>query len=107
MFKLLPKAAITAKMLVTATMMIIRPCSLLQHKKQKNTKREEIKGREKHHWNIRHQIQIIFPPKKIQSRKAILLKAADFKLSLNLRIRNESFLVKWQIMSITSLSVLF
>ena len=98
MFKLLPKAAITAKMLVTATMMIIRPWEEI---------REEIKGREKHHWNIRHQIQIIFPPKKIQSRKAILLKAADFKLSLNLRIRNESFLVKWQIMSITSLSVLF
>ena len=38
--------------------------------------------------------------------KATELKATDFKLSLNLRVTNGSFLENWQVMSITSLSVL-
>ena len=72
-----------------------------------NTKREKIKGRENHHQNHRHQIQGILPLQRNQSRKVILLKATDFKSYLNLRVTNGSFLVKWQIMSITSLSALF
>ena len=43
MLRVLPTAAITAKMLVTAIMMITRPCSLLQHKKLTNIKREKNK----------------------------------------------------------------
>ena len=42
----------------------------------------------------------------IQSRKVILLKATDFRLSLNLSVTNGNFLVKWQIMSITSFRAL-
>ena len=38
----LPTAAVTAKI------MRIRPCLLLQHKKLTNTKREKIKGKENH-----------------------------------------------------------
>ena len=38
----------------------------------------------------------------IQSRKVIILKATDFRLSLNLSVKNGNFLLKWQIMSITS-----
>ena len=49
MLTVLPTAAITAMMLVTDTKIKIRPFSSLQHKKQTNTKREEIKGREKYH----------------------------------------------------------
>ena len=105
--QLLPTAAITASMLVIARMMIIRPRSLLQHKKLTNIKREKIKEREKHHQNLRHQIQRILHPQKIHSKKVTLLKATDFKLSLNLGATNGSFLMKCQIMSITSLSVLF
>ena len=66
-----------------------------------------MKERQKHYQNVRHQIQKIFPTQEIQSRKVILLKATDFKLSLNLRVTNGSFLENWQVMSITSLSVLF
>ena len=44
----LPTAAITTRMLVTAKIMRIRPCLLLQHKKLTNTKREKIKGKENH-----------------------------------------------------------
>ena len=105
--QLLPTAAITASMLVIARMMIIRPRSLLQHKKLTNIKTEKIKEREKHHQNLRHQIQRILHPQKIHSKKVTLLKATDFKLSLNLGATNGSFLMKCQIMSITSLSVLF
>ena len=72
-----------------------------KHKKRKN------KGRENHHQNYRHEIQGIFPLQGNQLRKVILLKATDFKSYLNLRVTNGSFMVKWQIMSITSLSVLF
>ena len=79
--------------------------SLLQHKKLRNTKREKI--RENYHQNHRHQVQGILPLQRNQSRKVILLKATDFKSYLNLRVTNGSFLVKWQIMSITSLSALF
>ena len=107
MLSVLPTAAITARVLVIATMMIIRPRSLLQYKKLTNTKKEKTKGREKHHQNLCHPIQRILPPQKIQSRKVILLKATDLKLYLNLSVTNGSFLVKWQIMSITNLSVLF
>ena len=49
MLRILPTAAITVRMLVTAIMMIIKPCSILQHKKLANLKREEIKGRGDHH----------------------------------------------------------
>ena len=107
MLRVLSTAAITARKLVTVRMMIIRSCSLLQHKKLTNTKGEKMKGRQNHHQNLRHQIQGIFSLQKNQSRRLILLKVTDFKLYLNLRITNGSFLVKWQIMSITSLSVLF
>ena len=47
MLRILPTAAITARILVTARMMIIKPCLLLQHKKLANTKREQIKEGEK------------------------------------------------------------
>ena len=93
MLRVLPTAAITASMLVTA-MMIIRPHPLLQHKKLTNTKREKIKGSEKHHQNLRHQIQRILSPQKIQPRKVILLKTTNFKSILNLRVANGGFLVK-------------
>ena len=46
---------------ITAIMMIIRPCSLLQHKKLTNTRRRKIRGREKRDQNLRHQIQGILP----------------------------------------------
>ena len=72
-----------------------------------NTKREKIKERGNHHQNLRHLIQGILPLQNNQSRKVVLLKATDFKLCLNLRVTNGSFLVKWQIMSIISLSILF
>ena len=49
MLTALPTAAITVMMLVTATKIRIRSFSPLQHKKQTNTKREEIKGRENYH----------------------------------------------------------
>ena len=41
------------------------------------------------------------------SREFILVKVTDFKLYLKLRVTNGRFLVKWQIMSITSLTILF
>ena len=107
MLRVLPTAAITARILVTARMMIIRPCLLLQHKRLTNTKREKIKGRENRQQNFHHQIQGILPLQKNQLRKVILLKATDFKSYLNLRVINGNFLVKWQIMSITILSALF
>ena len=107
MLRVLSTAAITARMLVTARFMVNRSCSLLQHKKLRNKKREKMKARENQNQNLRHQIQGILPLQKNQSRKVVLLKATDFKLNLNLRVTNESFLVKWQIMSITRLSVLF
>ena len=81
MLRVLTTVAITARMLVTARMMIVRPCSLLQHKKWTNTKWEKIKGRENHHQNLHHQIQRILPLQKNQSRKVILLKATEFKSS--------------------------
>ena len=64
-----------------------------------NTKREKIKERGNHHQNLRHLIQGILPLQKNQ--------LYQIKLYLELRVTNESFLVKWQIMSITSLSILF
>ena len=42
-----------------------------------------------------------------ESRNAILLKVTDFKLYLKLRVTNGRFLVKWQIRSTTSLTILF
>ena len=39
MLRILPTAAITARILVTARMIIIKPCSLLQDKKLANTKK--------------------------------------------------------------------
>ena len=69
MLRIIPTAAITARMLVTARMMITKPFSLLQRKKFTNTKREKIKGRGNHHQNLRHLIQ------ENQLRKVILLKA--------------------------------
>ena len=39
--------------------------------------------------------------------EVILLKATDFKIYLKLRVTNGSLQVKWQIMSITSLNILF
>ena len=68
------------RILPTARMMIIKLCSLLQHKKLRNTKREKIKGRGKHHQNIGHLIQGILLQKKNQSKNVILPKAIDFKL---------------------------
>lgn len=57
---------VTNGLLVTARMlvMIIRPCSLLQDKKLRNTTKEEIKGRQKHHQNLCCQIQGILPRQK-------------------------------------------
>ena len=54
MLRVLPTVGITVRMVVTATIMIIRPCSLLQHKKKKQTitKREKTKGKQKHHQNL-------------------------------------------------------
>ena len=103
MLRVLPTAAITARMLVTARIIIIRSCSLLHYKKLTNTKREKMKA----HQNHRHQIQGILPLQKNQSKKIILLKATDFKSYPNLRVTNGNFLVKWQIMPITSFSALF
>ena len=94
MLKVLQIAATKARVLVISTIMIIRHSSLLQHKKLANTKREKIKGKEKHHRRLRHQFQRILSPQKIQSKKVILLKATDFKLSLNLRATSGNFLVK-------------
>ena len=74
MLRVLPIAVITATLLVTVTVMIIRPRSLLQHKKLTNTKCKKL---------------------------------TDFKLSLNLGVTYGSLLVNWQIISITSLRVLF
>ena len=93
MLRVLPTAAKTARMLVTARMMTIRHYSLLQHKNLTNIKREKIKGRENHHQNLRHEIQGILPLQKNHSRKVILLKTTNFKSYLNLRISNGSFLV--------------
>ena len=110
MLRVLLTAAITARLLVTAAVMIVRPCSLLQHKKLTKIKREKVKRRENHHKNLCYQFQRIFPPKKIQLRKVISVeeaKATDFKLYLNLKVKNWSFMVKWQVMSVTSLSILF
>ena len=98
MLRVLLTAAITARMLVIARFMVNRSCSLLQHKKLRNKKRENMKARENQNQNLSHQIQGILPLQKNQSRKVVLLKATDFKLNLNLRVTNESFLVKWQIM---------
>ena len=84
MLRVLTTAAITASMLVTARMMTVRPCPLLQHKKLTNTKREKIEGRKNHHQNLHHQIHRIFPLQNNQSRKVILLKATDFKSYLTL-----------------------
>ena len=64
-----------------------------KHKKKKK------KGRENHHQNLRHQIQGILTLQKNQLRKVVLLKAIDFKSYLNLRVINESFLMKWQRLS--------
>ena len=110
MLRVLLTAAITARLLVTAAVMIVRPCSLLQHKKLTKIKREKVKRRENHHKSLYYQFQRIFPPKKIQLRKVISVeeaKATDFKLYLNLKVKNWSFMVKWQVMSVTSLSILF
>ena len=110
MLRVLLTAAITARLLVTAAVMIVRPCSLLQHKKLTKIKREKVKRRENHHKSLCYQFQRIFPPKKIQLRKVISVeeaKATDFKLYLNLKVKNWSFMVKWQVMSVTSLSILF
>ena len=70
-------------------------------------KREKIKGRRNHHQNLCHRFQGILSFQENQWRKVILLKAKDFKLYLKLSVTNESFLVKCQIMSITSLNILF
>lgn len=110
MLRVLLTAAITARLLVTAAMMIVRPRSLLQHKKVDKNEKRKSKKRENHHKNLCYQFQRIFPPKKIQLRKVISVeeaKATDFKLYLNLKVKNWSFMVKWQVMSIASLSVLF
>ena len=63
----LPAAPISARIPVTVTIMVIRHCSLLYHKRHANTKREKIKGRMNHHQNLHDQIQIILPPEKIGS----------------------------------------
>ena len=71
-------------MLVTARMMTIKPCLLLQHKKLANTKREKLKERGNHYQDLRHLIQGILPLPKNQSKKVILQKATNLKLYLNL-----------------------
>ena len=80
MFRVLPTATITATMLVTTRIIIIKPCSLLQYKKLTNTKREKAKGREKHHQNLRHQIQGILPPQKIKLKKVNSIKSHMFQI---------------------------
>ena len=53
MLRVLPTVGITVRMVVTAAIMIIRPCSLLQHKKKQTIiKREKTKGKQKHHHNL-------------------------------------------------------
>ena len=94
MLRVLPTVGITVRMVVTATIMIIRPFSLLQHKKKNRQSQKEKKQKESRNF-IRTFLMI-------QSRKVILLKATDFRLSLNLSVKNGNFLLKWQIMSITS-----
>ena len=64
MLRVLPTATITARI------MIIRSCLLLQHKTLTNTHK---KRGEKHHQNLRHQFDGIFPPQKDWSEKVILL----------------------------------
>ena len=98
MLRVLPTVGITVRMIVTAAIMIIRPCSLLQHKKKNRQSQKEKKQKESRN--------IIRTFLMIQSRKVILLKATDFRLSLNLSVTNGNFLVKWQIMSITSFRAL-
>ena len=80
MLRILPKAVITVRMLVAARMIIIKPCLLLLHKKEKNK-------RGSHQQNLRDLIQGILPPQKNKSRKVTLIKAPDFKY-LNLRVKN-------------------
>ena len=46
MLRILPTVAITARMLVTARIMIIKPCSLLQHRKLANKKKRNKRKRE-------------------------------------------------------------
>ena len=94
MLRVLPTVGITVRMVVTAAIMIIRPCSLLQHKEKNRQSQKEKKQNESRN--------IIRTFLMIQSRKVILLKATDFRLSLNLSVKNGNFLLKWQIMSITS-----
>ena len=84
MLRILTAAKITARMLVTARMMIIKPCLLLQHKKLANAKREKLKERGNDHQNLRHLVQGILPLPKNHSRKVILPKATDLKSYLNL-----------------------
>ena len=98
MLRVLPTVGITVRMIVTAAIMIIRPCSLLQHKKKTDNHKKRKKQKESRN--------IIRTFLMIQSRKVILLKATDFRLSLNLSVTNGNFLVKWQIMSITSFRAL-
>ena len=71
---------VTARMLVIARMMIIRPCLLLQYKKLRNTTKEEIKGRWKHHKNLCCQIQGILPRQKNHTEEGNSTKSHRFQI---------------------------
>ena len=94
MLRILPTAAITARILVTARMIKSNPVHCCRTKSWQTLKNKKIKGRGNHHQNLCHLIQGILPLQKNQSRKVILLKATGFKLYLKLRVTKESFLMK-------------
>ena len=106
-------AAIAAIMSVKTKIMVIIAQLLQQHKKtskqEKRERKTHIDNTEKgnRRKNFCHQIWTIVFSQNIQSIKLpIQHKAKCFRLNLNVKDKNESFLVKLHIMKITILNVL-